>query len=96
MNVLGFLSRSHDLFFHAVEQSVTTDTVVQAFDAFVETYAGKYEKTKLPCFVVLDNASIHRSGAFKGKLADWEQRGVSLHFLPPLQPRAEPDRNTLA
>jgi hypothetical protein len=31
-------------------------------------YAGKYEETKVPCLVVLDNASIHRSGAFKEKL----------------------------
>ena len=53
MNVLGFLNRKNDLFFHISEQSVTTDTVVKAFDAFVETYAGKYEKTKVPCLVML-------------------------------------------
>jgi len=81
MNVLGFLSRRNDLFFHASEQSVTTDTVAQAFDAFVETYAGKYQETKVPCFVVLDNASIHRSGAFKEKLDGWQQRGVCYIFF---------------
>ena len=86
MNVLGFLSRSNDLFFHASEQSVTTDTVINAFDAFVERYAGKYEETKLPCWVVLDNASIHRSRLFKEKLEGWQQRGVCLHFLPPYSP----------
>ncbi len=88
MNVLGFLNRSNDLFFHTSEQLVTTDTVVNAFDAFVETYAGKYEETKVPCLVVLDNASIHNSGVFKfkKKLADWQQRGVCLHFLPPYSP----------
>ena len=86
MNVLGFLSRSNDLFFHSSEQSVTTDTVINAFDAFVEMYAGKYEETKLPCWVVLDNASIHRSRLFKEKLEDWQQRGVCLHFLPPYSP----------
>jgi DDE superfamily endonuclease len=86
INVLGFLSRSNDLFFHTSEQSVTTDTVVNAFDAFVETYAVKYEDTKLPCLVVLDNASMHRSGVFKEKLAGWQQRGVCLHFVPPYSP----------
>ena len=86
MNVLGFLNRSNDLFFHTAEHSVTTDTVVHAFDAFVETYAGQYQETKVPCFVVLDNASIHRSGVFKEKLTDWQQRGVYLHFLPPYSP----------
>ena len=86
MNVLGFLNRKNDLFFHISEQSVTTDTVVKAFDAFIETYAGKYEETKIPCLVVLDNAYIHRSGAFNAKLAIWQQRGVCLHFLPPYSP----------
>ena len=86
MNVLGFLSRSNELFFHAAEHPVTTDTVVKAFDAFVERYAGKYETTKVPCLVVLDNASIHRSRAFKEKLADWQQSGVRVHFLPPYSP----------
>jgi transposase len=86
MNVLGFLNRSNELFFHTSEQSVTTDTVVNAFDAFVETYASKYQQTKVPCIVVLDNASIHRSRVFKEKMADWQQRGVCLHFLPPYSP----------
>ena len=35
---------------------------------------------------MLDNASIHRSGAFKAQLEKWQQRGVSLHFLPPYSP----------
>ena len=65
LNVLGFLSRRNDLFFHTSEQSVTTDTVVAAFDAFVDRYACTYEKTNVSCLVVLDNASVHRSGAFK-------------------------------
>ena len=86
LNVLGFLSRRNDLFFHTSEQSVTTDTVVAAFDAFVDSYACTYEKTKVSCLVVLDNASIHRSGAFKEQLAGWQQRGVCLHFLPPYSP----------
>ena len=62
MNVLGFISRRNELFFDTAEQSVTTEIVVKVFDAFTEDYAHKYEKTKVPCFVVLDNASIHRSG----------------------------------
>ena len=40
----------------------------------------------MPCLVVLDNASIHRSGAFREKLADWQQRGIYLHFFPPYSP----------
>ncbi|MGZ8226383.1 MAG: transposase [Methylococcaceae bacterium] len=40
----------------------------------------------MPCLVVLDNASIHRSDVFKEKLMGWQQCGVSLHFLPPYSP----------
>lgn len=86
MNVLGFFSRENDLFFQVSEQSVTTETVIHAFDAFVQAYASQYEETKAPCFVILDNASIHRSSAFKEKLGDWERQGVYLHFLPPYSP----------
>jgi DDE superfamily endonuclease len=86
MNVLGFLSRSNDLFFHTAEQAVTTDTVVAAFDAFVEGYASKHQETGIPCLVVLDNASIHRSGMFKEKLTGWLERGVRVYFLPPYSP----------
>lgn len=86
MNVLGFLSRKNHLFFHTSEQSVTTETVINAFEAFAEAYASQYEETQVPCFVVLDNASIHRSGAFKKKLVEWEQQGVYLHFIPPYSP----------
>ena len=86
VNVLGFLSRSNDLFFHTAEQAVTTDTVVAAFDAFVEGYASKHQETGIPCLVVLDNASIHRSGMFKEKLTGWLERGVRVYFLPPYSP----------
>lgn len=86
LNVLGFMNRRNNVFFHVAEQAVTTDTVVDAFEAFVQQYASTYQNTQVPCLVVLDNASIHRSRAFKAKLADWKQRGVGLHFLPPYSP----------
>jgi hypothetical protein len=88
MNVLGFLSRSNELFFHVAEHSVTTDTVmvINAFDAVVESYAGKYENTKGPCLVVLNNASIHRSRTFKEKLAGWQTIRCPRPFSSALQP----------
>jgi hypothetical protein len=42
LNVLCFLNRNNDLFFHSTEHSVTTETVITAFDAFVEQYASEY------------------------------------------------------
>jgi len=86
MDVPGFLICGNDLFCHAAERPVTTDTVVKTFDAFVERVAGKHGTTKVPCFVVLDNASAYSSRAFKEKLADWQQSGVRVYFLPPYSP----------
>jgi len=86
LNVLGFISRRNGFFFDTTEQSVTTESVLKVFDAFTEDYAHQYAKTKVPCFVVLDNASIHRNAAFKAQVEKWQQCGVSLHFLPPYSP----------
>lgn len=86
LNVLGFMSRQNDLFFHSAEQAVTTETVVAVFDAFAERYAASYLQTNVPCIVVLDNASVHRSKAFMARLEDWQRQGVRLHFLPTYSP----------
>ena len=56
LNVLGFLSRAGKLVYHTTTETVTTETVIEAFDQFViqkdpDTFA----------VVVLDNASMHRS-----------------------------------
>ena len=83
INVLSVISRRNNLFFNTTEQSVTTEIVLKVFDDFAEDYAHQYEKIKVPCCVVLDNASIHRSGKFKAQLEKWQQCGVSLHFLAP-------------
>lgn len=56
LNVLGFLGRAGKLVYHTTIGTVTTDTVIDAFDRFVvqkdpESFA----------VVVLDNASMHAS-----------------------------------
>lgn len=61
LNTLGFLSRKNEAFFHTVEGSVKTEHVVTTFDAFAEAYYNEYQETKVPCIVILDNASIHRT-----------------------------------
>jgi hypothetical protein len=83
LNVLGFMGRHNEGFFHVVEESVKTTHVVAAFDDFARHYATEYGQTQVPCLVILDNASIHRSTAFKAKMDDWMAQGVCLHYLPP-------------
>jgi hypothetical protein len=85
-NVLGFISRDNDAFFHAVEGSVNSARVIEAFDGFAARYAQQYGATQAPCIVILDNASIHHSDAVKQRMNDWMRQGVFLHFLPPYSP----------
>lgn len=81
LNVLGFLSRAGKLVYHTTTDTVTTETVIEAFDLFVaqkdpDTFA----------VVVLDNASMHRSRAFQRKIVDWMSQRVHLIYLSAYSP----------
>jgi len=81
LNVLGFLSRAGKLVYHTTTETVTTETVIEAFDQFViqkdpDTFA----------VVVLDNASMHRSKAFRRKRVEWMSQRVHLISLSAYSP----------
>ncbi|WP_299312644.1 IS630 family transposase [uncultured Halomonas sp.] len=81
LNVLGFLSRAGKLVYHTSTEPVTTETVIEAFDQFVaqkdpDTFA----------IVVLDNASMHRSKAFRRKIMEWMSHRVHLVYLSAYSP----------
>ena len=81
LNVLGFLSRAGKLVYHTSTEPVTTETVIEAFDQFVaqkdpDTFA----------IVVLDNASMHRSKAFRRKRVEWMSHRVHLVYLSAYSP----------
>jgi hypothetical protein len=86
LNVLGFISRDNQSFFHAVEGCVKTQQVIEAFDLFTSRYADEYALHKKPCIIILDNASIHTSDAFLAQRDNWAARGVGLHYLPTYSP----------
>ena len=86
INVLGFMNRHSQSFFQTTTGRVTSDVVIDCFDQFAENHAERCGGEIKPCFVILDNASMHRSHAFKAKQDDWEAQGVFLHFLPPYSP----------
>lgn len=86
LNVLGFLSRKNDAFFHTVDSSMTSETVIEAFDVFSEKYWAEYQQHNIPCLIILDNASIHHSTLFNQRKDYWMARGVCLHYLPTYSP----------
>lgn len=87
LNVLGFMGRKNEIFFHACDTPVNSEAVIGAFDAFAQNYyEQEFQQSGKFCFVVLDNASIHRSKAFMNKLDDWLLLGVVPRFIPPYCP----------
>ena len=62
LNVLGFLSRQGKLIYHLTMTTNSTEVVIEAFDRlFSQKSPGAF------AIVVLDNASAHRSKAFRRK-----------------------------
>ena len=86
LNILGFLNKHNDSFFYEQEGSVTSQTVINAFETFGQRYAEHYAKTQQPCVVILNNASVHTSKAFLAAQENWYGYGVLVHYLPPYSP----------
>jgi transposase len=86
LNVLGFLSKGHPASFHTVEGRVRSAEAAAAFDAFASGYAAEYQRHKIPCVVVLDNATNHTSKAFCSQWDKWASMGVVVHYLPTYSP----------
>jgi transposase len=79
INVLGFMNRQNDLHPFMFEDSIHTGVVIACFDAFGQTITKK-------TVVVIDNASIHTSDEFQGRIPDWKKQGLIIKYLPPYSP----------
>jgi len=82
VNVLGFLSREQGAFFQTHENRVEKEVVINAFEQFIKT-----QNSELPIYIVLDNASTHRSKLFKEAAVKWEKsKNIRLVYLPAYSP----------
>ncbi len=80
INVLGFFSSTgKKLVSYCFEDSVNSDVVIGCFDNLLKSITKK-------TVIVMDNASIHRSEAFKVMIPKWEKKGLYIYFLPPYSP----------
>ncbi len=79
VNILGFCNRANDFYYELVEGWVNSDHVINCFDRFIANQCQ-------PMLIIVDNASMHRSKKFKAKLAEWEEKGVVIYYLPPYSP----------
>jgi transposase len=79
LNALGFLNRKNDLEVYLFENSINSYVVITCIDKFCESLV-------IETVLVIDNASIHTSNMFMDKKEEWEQKGLTLFFLPTYSP----------
>lgn len=79
INCFGLLTRQNKFHFKTTTQSIGSAFLIAFFDLFVIDL-------KKISVVVLDNAKIHRSKAFKKRIEYWEKRGLFFVYLPPYSP----------
>jgi transposase len=79
LNVLGFINCQCNFKYYMFEGSITSDIVIACFDSFIK---GLTKKT----VVLIDNASMHTSKAFKSKTAGWALKGLKILNIPPYSP----------
>lgn len=80
LSVFGLLSLDCEGKFWTSEKTIKTEFVIDCLEELLEA---KNEKPKV---LVLDNARIHRSKKMQAKLAEWEEKGFYVFFLPPYSP----------
>jgi transposase len=79
INIFGLISRTNVCHWTSTQGTINGQFLVEYLDRFSLGI-------KKPTFLVLDNASIHRSKACRERLRVWQARGLFLFFLPPYSP----------
>ena len=79
LNILGFLSPDNRLYTYDTEGIINSEFVIKS----IEDLINQFDK---PTVIVLDNAPIHRCGAFYDKLDEWQEKDVYIFFLPKYSP----------
>lgn len=73
------LSRQNEFYFKTTTESVDSNFLI----AFLDEFVLKLNKLTV---IILDNAKIHKSKAFKDRCGYWQKRGLFIVYLPPYSP----------
>jgi|CXWL01.1.fsa_nt_gi transposase len=80
INVMGAYSlMAGDIQVEMLDRNITSADVISYFDKLSE----RLEKFSV---LVIDNASIHTANKVKEKLAEWEEKGLYIYYLPTYSP----------
>lgn len=78
-STVGFVDLDSSFFSYEIAGTVNSEVAIAVMDRFADQLTGFN-------VVVLDNAPIHRSNAFKDRISAWAEQGLHLYFLPPYSP----------
>lgn len=80
-NVFGLMTRTNKLIAATTSSSIKSDFVIEQIDKLCYD-----ENRKIRTVVVLDNAKIHHSNAFKSKIQEWKEQDLEIFYLPTYSP----------
>ena len=80
VNVMGLMNRQNELDYQIITKSITSQDVIKFLDKFSNQLARK-------TVIILDQASIHTSDEFIGKLKEWKQKKLEIFWLPNYSPK---------
>ncbi|MEM8720634.1 MAG: transposase [Cyanobacteria bacterium P01_G01_bin.39] len=80
VNVIGLMNRRNELYYQIIKHSIESKDVIK----FLDNFSHKIERKTV---VVLDQASIHTSDSFIGKLEEWRQKKLEIFWLPTYSPK---------
>lgn len=81
MNVFGLMSANNELFSYSTCKSINAPFVINAIDDFATNKCQKGRSV-----IVIDNARIHHTKAFKAKIMEPKKLNVFIFYLPTYRP----------
>lgn len=79
LSVFALMNPQSEIFYRMVDGTAKSMDIISTLDEFVLTITKK-------TVIVLDNAPIHHSKAFKSKIREWSRQDLLVYFLPPYSP----------
>lgn len=80
LNCFGLVARDNTFIFRTTTQSIDSSFIIEQLERFSVTIVKE-------TVVVLDNAKAHTAEAVQVRRPSWEQRGLTLFYLPPYSPQ---------
>ncbi len=79
LSLFGLMTLDCKLYSQTFQGTLNSEKIISVFDQFTKT-------TVKQTIVIVDNAPVHHSKAFKAKIEQWREQDVYIYFLPAYPP----------